>query len=149
MEALAALSVGEKIMLGAAAVTGASTGMQVKEARSARQEALKAQQAEREVQREQNRRAVINTLRKSRIQRAMVQQSAQNVGAMGTGAMGAMGSIGSQTASSIGFQGMQQQAATNISQFLKRQSAAESRAGAYGALGDLSQKAFGFAQGFQ
>lgn len=149
MEALAALSVGEKIMLGAAAVTGVSTGMQVKEARSARQEALKAQQAEREVQREQNRRAVINTLRKSRIQRAMVQQSAQNVGAMGTGAMGAMGSVGSQTASSIGFQGMQQQAATNISQFNKRASAAESRAGAYGALSDLSQKAFGFAESFQ
>jgi hypothetical protein len=44
---------------------------------------------------------------------------------------------------------MQQQAATNISQFNKRASAAESRAGAYGALSDLSQKAFTFAQGFQ
>lgn len=139
----------EAVMLAAVGTTVGSTAMQVMESRDARKQALKAQQAEREVQREQNRRAVINTLRKSRIQRAMVQQSAQNVGAMGTGAMGAMGSIGSQTASSIGFQGMQQQAATNISQFNKRASAAESRAGAYGALSDLSQKAFGFAQGFQ
>lgn len=138
----------EAVMLAAVGTTFGSTAMQVMESRDARKQALKAQQAEREVQREQNRRAVINTLRKSRIQRAMVQQSAQNVGAMGTGAMGAMGSIGSQTASSVGFQGMQQQAATNISQFNKRASAAESRANAYGALSDLSQKAFGFAQDF-
>ena len=138
----------EALMVAAIGTTVGSTAMQVVESRDARQQALKAQQAEREVQREQNRRAVINTLRKSRIQRAMVQQSAQNVGAMGTGAMGAMESIGSQTASSVGFQGMQQQAATNISQFNKRASAAESRAGAYGALSDLSQKAFGFAKEF-
>lgn len=139
----------EAVMAAAVGVNIGSSILQAKEMKDARKEAMKAQQAEREVQREQNRRAVINTLRKSRIQRAMVQQSAQNVGAMGTGAMGAMGSIGSQTASSIGFQGMQQQAATNISQFNKRASAAESRAGAYGALSDLSQKAFSFAQGFQ
>lgn len=139
----------EAVMAAAVGVNISSSILQAKEMKDARKEAMKAQQAEREVQREQNRRAVINTLRKSRIQRAMVQQSAQNVGAMGTGAMGAMGSIGSQTASSVGFQGMQQQAATNISQFNKRASAAESRAGAYGALSDLSQRAFGFAQSFQ
>ena len=67
----------------------------------------------------------------------MVQQSAQNVGAMGTGAMGAMGSIGSQTASSIGFQGMQQQAALNQSQFLANASRAQSRAGQFGAAADI------------
>jgi len=139
----------EAVMAAAVGVNIGSSILQAKEMKDARKEAMKAQQAEREVQREQNRRAVINTLRKSRIQRAMVQQSAQNVGAMGTGSMGAMGSIGSQTASSIGFQGMQQQASTNISQFLKKQSAAESRMGAYGALSDLSQKAFTFGQGLQ
>ncbi len=136
-------------MVAAIGTTVGSTAMQVKESQDARQQALKAQQAEREIQREQNRRAVVNTLRKARIQRAMVQQSALNTGATGSGQAGAIGSIGSQTASSVGFQGMQQQAATNISQFNKRASAAESRAGAYGALSDLSQKAFTFAQGFQ
>lgn len=139
----------EALMVAAIGTTVGSTAMQVKESQDARQQALKAQQAEREVQREQNRRAVVNTLRKARIQRAMVQQSALNTGATGSGQAGAIGSIGSQTASSVGFQGMQQQAATNISQFNKRASAAESRAGAYGALSDLSQKAFTFAQGFR
>ena len=139
----------EALMVAAIGTTVGSTAMQVKESRDARQQALKAQQAEREVQREQNRRAVVNTLRKARIQRAMVQQSALNTGATGSGQAGAIGSIGSQTASSVGFQGMQQQAATNISQFNKRASAAESRAGAYGALSDLAGKTFTFAQGFQ
>jgi hypothetical protein len=139
----------EALMVAAIGTTVGSTAMQVKESQDARQQALKAQQAEREIQREQNRRAVVNTLRKARIQRAMAQQSALNTGATGSGQAGAIGSIGSQTASSVGFQGMQQQAATNISQFNKRASAAESRAGAYGALSDLSQKAFTFAQGFQ
>jgi len=138
----------EIVMAIAAGTKVVSTAMQINEMKDARKEALRAQQAEREVQREQNRRAVVNTLRKARIQRAMVQQSASNTGAMGSGQAGAIGSIASQAGSSIGFQGMQQQAASNISMFNKRASAAESRAGTFGALSDLSGQAFNYAKSF-
>ena len=122
------------------ALVGAQVGSQVlaaKEAREAAQQQRKAQKVETAIQMEQNKKNAVQAMREARIRSAMVQQSAVSSGAMGSGQAGAMGSIRSQAGAAIGFQGMQQQAALNQSQFLANASRAQSRAGTYGAAADI------------
>lgn len=118
----------------------AQTGSQImaaKEAREAAQQQRKAQKVETAIQMEQNKKNAIQAMREARIRSAMVQQSAVSSGAMGSGQAGAMGSIRSQAGAAIGFQGMQQQAALNQSQFLANASRAQSRADQFGAAADI------------
>lgn len=126
-----------------AAIIGSIVGqvgsgiMAAREAKQAAQEQRRAQRVETAIQMEQNRKSAIQAIREARIRSAMVQQSAVTTGAQGSGQAGAMGSIASQAGSAIGFQGMQQQAAMNQSQFLARASRAQSRAGQFGAASDI------------
>jgi hypothetical protein len=118
----------------------ASTGSQImaaNEAKQAAQQQRKAQKVETAIQMEQNKKNAVQAMREARIRSAMVQQSAMNTGATGSGQAGTMGSIRSQAGAAIGFQGMQQQAALNQSQFLANASRAQSRAGQFGAAADL------------
>lgn len=122
------------------ALVGAQVGSQVlaaKEAKQAAQEQRRAQKVETAIQMEQNKKNAVQAMREARIRSAMVQQSAVSSGAMGSGQAGAMGSIRSQAGAAIGFQGMQQQAALNQSQFLANASRAQSRAGQFGAAADI------------
>lgn len=118
----------------------AQTGSQImaaNEAREAAQQQRKAQKVETAIQMEQNKKNAIQAMREARIRSAMVQQSAVSTGATGSGQAGAMGSIRSQAGAAIGFQGMQQQAALNQSQFLANASRAQSKAGTFAAAGDI------------
>jgi len=119
---------------------GASVGSQILAANEAKQAAnqqRKAQKVETAIQIEQNKKNAVQAMRESRIRSAMVQQSAASTGARGSGESGALGSIASQAGAAIGFQGMQQQAALNQSQFLANASRAQSRAGQFGAASDI------------
>lgn len=136
------------IMAISAGVGATSTIMQANAQKEARKEALRAQQATQEMEREQNRKAVINTLRQARIKRAMVTQSATNAGATGSGQAGALGSISTQAAGSIGMQGMQQQTAMNVSQFNRRAARAEGQADLFGSIRGLSGDIFNYARDF-
>lgn len=134
----------ETLIVGSLVASAASGVMASKEASSAAKEQRKAQKAETAIQIEQNKKAAIQGMREARIRSAMVQQSAANTGAKGSGESGALGSIASQAGAAIGFQGMQQQAAMNQSQFMANASRAQSRAGNWGAASDL----FGTAANF-